>query len=508
MPPAAAASSKRVRQARRNAGPGVYLWLFLLAASIVFLTHAPFLKVPYYWDELGQFVPAALDLFRAGAWIPFSTIPNAHPPAVMAYLALFWSVTGYSVAASRAAMLLVAAAALLAAFLLAIELCRTAPGKPAFLAAALLCVSPLFFAQSMMVLLDMPAMLFTSLALLLFLREKIGWAAVACTALVLVKETGVLVPAVLCLWLLYERRFRPAAYFLLPAAALAAWLGFLYARTGHLFGNAEFERFNVQYALHPVRAAVALARRLLYLFISDFHWIGTIAILFALRCGKMFHCRAWKIAGTLVAAHVLILSAIGGAALERYMLPVLPLLYTAMAAALEYWPVPLRLAAQTTLALGLIAGNVWNPPYPFPFENNLAFTDFTDLQQTAAGFLARRYPDKRIATVWPLAAALRRPEFGYVGRPLTVSTIQDFRPATLKALKNSPADVLVVYCRTWDPEWNLMRFHLPRAIWTRYYGYEPDVPVSVLVQEPWLEHVAQWSRRGQWIAVFRRVNEP
>ncbi len=45
----------------------------------------------------GQFVPASLDLFRAGAWIPVSTVPNVHPPGVMAYLALFWKIFGYSI---------------------------------------------------------------------------------------------------------------------------------------------------------------------------------------------------------------------------------------------------------------------------------------------------------------------------------------------------------------------------------------------------------------------------
>ena len=56
-------------------------------ALFVLLSHATFLKLPFFWDELGQFVPAALDIFRDGAWIPHSTVPNVHPPGVMAYLA-------------------------------------------------------------------------------------------------------------------------------------------------------------------------------------------------------------------------------------------------------------------------------------------------------------------------------------------------------------------------------------------------------------------------------------
>ena len=175
-------------------------------------------------------------------------------------------------------MLLLAALAVLIAFLLAIELCRNVRGAPAFVAVFLLCVSPLFFAQAMLAQLDMPAMLFTGLALLLFLQDKTLPAALACTALVLVKETGVLAPLVFGGWLLYERRAREAAWFLLPSAVLGAWVALLALHTGHLLGNSEFARYNLYYPLHPVRLAFALGRRLYYLFVQDFAWVGTIAI--------------------------------------------------------------------------------------------------------------------------------------------------------------------------------------------------------------------------------------
>ena len=76
---------------------------------MVFLAHAPYFGLPYFWDELGQFVPSALDILHDGAWVPHSAVPNAHPPGVMAYLALVWKIFGYSIAATRAAMLALAA---------------------------------------------------------------------------------------------------------------------------------------------------------------------------------------------------------------------------------------------------------------------------------------------------------------------------------------------------------------------------------------------------------------
>src|SRR6266852_991161 len=120
-----------------------YLFFFALFAMVVYLTHIPFLTLPYFWDELGYFVPAALDLFQKGLWIPHSSLANVHPPGVMAYLAALWSITGYSVLSTRLAMLLIASSAMLVVFLLAIELCRDVRGAPAFAAIMMLCVSPL-----------------------------------------------------------------------------------------------------------------------------------------------------------------------------------------------------------------------------------------------------------------------------------------------------------------------------------------------------------------------------
>ena len=49
---------------------------------------------------------------------------------MMAWLALVWKIAGYSIEATRVAMLLIATATALAVFLLAIQLCRRLPGAP------------------------------------------------------------------------------------------------------------------------------------------------------------------------------------------------------------------------------------------------------------------------------------------------------------------------------------------------------------------------------------------
>src|SRR5207244_12613560 len=62
--------------------------VFTLIVVFIFLLHLPLLQLPYFWDEAGYYVPAARDLLLTGSLIPHSTVSNAHPPLVMAYLAV------------------------------------------------------------------------------------------------------------------------------------------------------------------------------------------------------------------------------------------------------------------------------------------------------------------------------------------------------------------------------------------------------------------------------------
>lgn len=497
----------RERSHERNAGvrPATYLIFFASFALIVYLTHAPYLNLPYFWDELGQFVPAALDIYHEGAWVPHSAVPNAHPPGVMAYLALVWWLFGYSIIGTRAAMLLLATLTILVTFLLAIHLCRGLRGAPAFAPVLLLMLDPLFYMQGMMAQLDMPAMLFTILALLLFFEERHKFAALACTALVLAKETGALLPLILGATLLFDRtRAKSAAYYVVPFLVLAVWFFALWRATGHLFGDAGFTHYNLGYALHPVRAALCLIRRFYYLFIADFRWVGAIAIWLAWRKTAVFASRAWKITCSFFAAHVVMVSVLGGAELERYLLPALPLLYIAMAAA---WSESRRLFRHVGLALvsaGLILGLFLNPPYPFPFENNLAMVDFIELHRDATEFLEKSEHSRPIYTAWPLTAALRNPVFGYVSRPLTAIETSDFRRSTLAALDPSSVGVLVVYSRTWEPDWGVLQIPFITKFLGRFYEYEPQMTAEQIEQRFGLSQIRRWTQRGQWIEVYER----
>ena len=424
----------------------------------------------------------------------------------MACLALAWKLVGYSVTATRVTMLLIAALALAASFLLAIEMCRGSRGAPAFFVALLLLASPLFYTQSMMAQLDMPAMAFTTVALLLFLQRRYAWCAAVCTLLVLVKETGVVAPALFAAWLLViEKRWKESWYFVPPFLALAAWLVVLEHQTGYWLGDPGFAHYNVGYSLNGVRVAMSFARRVYYLFFAEFRWIGTLAIVYALRRTSIFRTRAWAIAGIFFALHVALVSLFGGAELERYLLPVLPILYIAMAAAFETLPRSWRVPGRIGAIAGLVAALFWNPPYPFPYENNLAMMDFVELHRSAAGYLDRVAGGKTVATAWPLSIALRRPDNGYVTRPLRIAETEDFHAGNVvSAVQRSNADFLVTYSRTWEPGWGVLSSPLVDRFLRRFYDYEPQISTAEIERRLGLRLAFEWRQRGQWIAVYQK----
>ncbi len=472
---------------------------FLAFLALMFALHLPMLRFPFHWDELGQFAPASLDLYTGGSLVAHSTLPNVHPPGVMAMVALAWRVFGVSVGAARGAMLVVASAGLLFTFLLAIRLCRGLDGAPAFAAVLFLMASPIFFSQSEMILLDMPAMTFTALALLLFLDEHYVGCAIACTALVLVKETSITTPMVFGAWLLLrEKKFKQALLFVAPALALGAWLILLHARTGHWLGNAEFARDNVGGALSVAHIALGFLGRFHFLFIADGRWIGALALLAGFR---VLRGKAWTVAILVAVAQIVIVTVLGYAMLERYLLPAMPVVYTAMAAAMSALR-PLRRWVACAAMIGLLVlGWFWNPPYPFSYEDNLAWTDFVALQKEAANYLEAYAPQARVASAWPFTGAMKHPYLGYVGRPLHAVEIPGLQIADIAGADRGSYDVLVSYEKFWTFEGKKYDNSVLRLIAKQYAAYHPQATPEEIRALGFVS-VHRWDRGGQWIEIY------
>src|SRR5580693_10668655 len=177
-----------------RAHPGM---VFAVIFVGVFLLHVPLLQLPYFWDEAGYYIPAARDLLLSGSLIPHTTVSNAHPPLVLAWIALWWKCVGYAPLVTRSAMLVVAAFSLTGLFRLAERVAKTQVAIASTLCTALY---PVFFAQSSLAQVDLAAAGLTFWGLCASLEDRPFAVAIWFSLATVAKETAILAPIALAGW--------------------------------------------------------------------------------------------------------------------------------------------------------------------------------------------------------------------------------------------------------------------------------------------------------------------
>lgn len=430
--------------------------------------------------------------------------------------------------------------------------------EPAAWAAALMAVSPLFFVQSGMLHIDLAAGLFTTLAMAALLpetniqsskleardpipllsRRGLTAFAAAGSLAILSKETAViLMPAAWAYAWLVRRERRLASWLTLafPLLPLAAWTIYYHHATGFWTGNGDYLKYNLYSTLDPVRFLLSLLRRLYQLFIGGFNWLLVLVALAGVwwrRSKSGVRSRESEVssvekvrwhpgvarfssvdrftgflllAGGLSAVSVVFHSLVGGALLRRYLLPVFPVFFVSTTGLA--WRLPRRWARSLCLLLaGCFVGSWFiNPPYPFAFEDNLAYADFIQLHQVAARYLEDHQGEARILSAWPATGELVTPFLGYVTRPLRVVAIDGFRPTDFDRVKPESFDVLYLYSRQWQPRFDLLRrVPLFGRLQQRYFDYAPQIADEVLASRYRLRRVAEFHRRGQWVRIYTR----
>jgi Dolichyl-phosphate-mannose-protein mannosyltransferase len=536
---------------RGNSWP--FLWLgsqpalvFAVIFVVIFLLHAPLLQLPYFWDEAGYYVPAARDLLLTGGLIPHTTVSNAHPPLVMAWVAVWWKVVGYAPLVTRSAMLVVAAFSLLGVFRLAQRAANTQVAVASTLCTGLY---PVFFAQSSLAQVDLAAAGLIFWGLCAYLEDRPVAVAIWFSLAALAKETAILAPAALAGWELLrpvaQRRFpgqsstwnyvgtaalgcpversstgwsRRILPLMLPLLPLALWYAFHYSRTGYVFGNPEFFRYNVASTLNPLRFVLALALRLWQVFGYLHLWLLTLGMLLAMLLPPVgddsverprIAIPVQMIFLVVVVAYVIAMALIGGAVLARYMLPAIPLVIivgvSTLRRRLRYWP-----AAVAVVAVAFIAAWFWNPPYGFSPEDNLAYRDFIVLHEDAEHFLEARHPMAHVLTAWPASGELTSPWLGYITRPMQVVRIEDFSLEEVLSAADfrSHFEVALVFSTKYEParprfaDWNQRLWERWQDLKRRFFGYHRDLPPAAAAQILGGHIVFSEELKGQWVAVI------
>lgn len=514
----------------RTANPAL---VFVAIFIFIFLLHLPLLRLPYFWDEAGYYVPAARDILLRGSLIPQSTISNAHPPLVMIWVAAWWKVAGYAPFVGRSAMLMLAAFSLMGIFRLAERV-----ANPCVAIASTVCtaVYSVFFAQSSMALVDLASAGFIFWGLEAYFAERMPLAGLWFAVAGLTKETAIIAPISLAVWEVvgiflrgrWCRFWRVSGarahvavrvlWLIFAVLPLAGWYGYHFLRTGYVFGNPEFFRYNVSSTLNPVRFLLALILRV-WQVVGYLHlWVLTCTTAFAILMlpptqdsgisRPRIGIPEQMVFYVVIAAYVIAMALIGGAALARYLLPATPLVIILCVSTL-WRRMHLWVAAAACIALVFVLAWFWNPPYGFSPEDNLAYRDYVMLHEDAEQFLEARYPMERVLTAWPASDEITRPWLGYITRPMRTLRIEDFslEPMLAGAELQSGYDVALIFSTKYEPGpaiWDRWpAFGRLREEWkAQFFGYHHDLPPAAAARLLSGRVVFSEERQGQWVAVI------
>ena len=513
-----------------------FLALYALLFAAVALLHATLLHLPYFWDEGGYYVPAALDFYHRWTLIPEFT--NAHPPLPNVVLGLLWHVFGFHILVTRLTACAFAAGGLLAVFVLG----RKLLGTPTGIALTLLTlVYPIWFVQSSLAHADIFAAAFTLAGLSIFLTapeqnrpeanapsspRRLGFGALFFCLSVLAKETAVVQPLVLALVSLAaalgangsanpeprRAHLRWAAILCTPVPVLAAWFGYHRWKTGFTFGNPEYLRYNATANFTAAHIAKALQFRFLHLAWQRNIWVPLLlagaCLVLPPRSESPTRSLPRLVVGSilaLIAANWLAFSVLGGALLTRYLLPIYPLLLLLCVwvwmTRTAHWP---WLAAITGAAF---VSALWlNPPTYFAPEDNLTYRDLIVVHQEAIAYLQQHYPDATVLTAWPAASELFRPELGYTQHRFKVFSIDNFSAAELAKAAQQPGrfDTALVFTTHYTAP--LFRHYLlthPDSTRGREYLEQRDLSPAEIARLLHGRIMWQDDRNGEWAAVLR-----
>jgi hypothetical protein len=503
------------------------LWMiFPVIFAALYASHFTLLRLPYYWDEAGYYIPAAWDFFRTGSLIPTTTLSNAHPPLPSIYLALWWKVSGFFPEVTREAVLMVATLGLLAVWRLAQRVAGSA--EVAFWTVVLTGLYPIWFAQSTLAHADIFAAACTLWGLVYALPDRGRRPAVAFawfTAAALSKETAIAVPMTLAVMNVVagfraagpvrRRLWQESAWLAGSAGPLAAWYEWHRAKTGYFFGNPDFLRYNAQANLEPVRMLAAFGHRLLHLTAHMNMFVPVLLLMAALMLNPrldaegqervaMSEWALWRI-GLVLLANAVLFSVLGGALLTRYLLPMYPLVLM-VAVSTIYRRVPYWQGLAVFSAAAFLVGLFINPPYRFAPEDNLEYARVVRMHEAGIAQLNKYFQGATVLSAWPVSDELSKPELGYLKEPYEVYRLEDFTEGQIDKAAQEPGrySTALVFSTKYDPpSMPLSMGPKSEALDERYFGLHHDLPPEAIAVKLGGTLVWEHEDHEQWIALIR-----
>ena len=461
--------------------------LVLLAISCVLvLLKYNTLNAPFHWDVMGFAVPTAENIYHNGILIA-GTGSTGHPPLFAAVLALTWKIFGKTLLVSHFMNLLFGALGLTCLFFLAHRLYGL---KVAVTAALLLLFNQTFFTQVGIVYLSIPLMSLAVLTVFAYIRRTYWLYFVAATAMLLVKETSLIVLGSILIYEIFvcvsEKRkivtiVKRTIGLSLPVVPLAAWSMVHFLMVGYVFTPGRvflnrgdlFSTFFRNFTKHFIYDAS----------IENFNranWILLLIIVFSLVAAAKRKLAYEKLFFLIIVLNVIFFSITDD--LPRYFLVTFPFFILAGARASVALAEKARFSGRIFLlpafillyvGFSVMNYNGTRQTDGWRLESNMEYLDMIRLDRTVCQFLQQELASASILTNGPLKIALRKPWYGYVDRPLSVTN--ELPPKKIKGTI---------------------------VVWSAQSNYGPFA-IFVSRNRPRLELVREFSDRGKRVEIFR-----
>ena len=403
--------------------PSLNSWLVWLAAVIWFVIGKwPDLGMPFFWDELGVYGPGVLHLLDHGWGLLPADMPpelsRGHPLLFYSLNAAVAEFAGFSPFTMHFTGLVIA---LVASWQIK-QLAGKAFGEWAGLVAGLSWLAmPAVFVQTSLLL---PEMLLTCFVLAALgawwqghTKAYLIWASLA----ILTKESGLVLPAAVFAYLLFQPKERSLKALTL---ALAPWLSFVVFLVIQRVQNGWFlfpyHQSLISFSWPDISSKIVMS--LSFLFVQQGRWllIGILVIVVAGFLQKKQDSPASRNAGQLLLLSGWLLLAMLGfsvlnAYMDRYLLFLLALEALAVGAAfqqLQQW------RAQSGWALTLVAvvfaGFHWVTG-KFHYDVSLEYRNILKAQQQATDYLMEHIPaGDTVYANFPLYSGFTDPRLGFV----------------------------------------------------------------------------------------------
>jgi len=296
-----------------------------------------------------------------------------------------------------------------------------------------------------------------------------------------------------------------------PVLPLVGWYVYHFRKTGFIFGNPEFLRYNATANLSVARVLVSLWHRFVHLTIHMNMYVpvaATIAVVLMPRvipATKTLTRPVFTAIGVVLAGNAIAFSILGGALLTRYLLPLFPLVLLLCVA---IWATRGKVLWPLTglTAVAFLVGLWVNPPYSIAPEDNLTYADMIVLHQQAIAVINQRFPYATVLSAWPATTEMEHPELGYTRTPIKVVAIDNFSPDQVQKAAAEPGayDTALVFSTKWIPRLGWLNLgQASESTDTQYFDFHRDMSPRDAAAMLQGQIVWQGYRNGEWAAVLR-----